>query len=662
MVLSTTVRNTIVGGYGFFFDGVQSTILYPALPFFVQRIGASTPGEISLYVGAIVSAYYVGQSFSGAVWGRMSEGSLKRSILLLVLSFITSVVCLICFGLSTGIEQAVLSRLASGLLNGVIPVTKKYIVQAVPESFIVKAFAALMFHYNVGAIIGPIIGGFLYDPTTKYSALSSVELLKTYPILLPCAVAALFAVGGSVVSPLFHNEPVFDEPVEMVDKQVVIMEADEMVFKEKKGNVKSSRSEFHVPRRLSSEFRPEKYSGGEMLSAILPHEDVTKALADPGLPTDSTASICSTIPSPSLTDVTDESQTRPGLLSRVQVVHADDDDIISEELYPPAVGCAVDPVDPLPSEDTLSDIKCAHVDEEMQNQSRVAPKRSFLSKTIICLISTMSIVSLVHIVFDAIVPMIMAMTRKEGGLGMDSEKTAILQSFGALAGMTGQFTVYFPMMKRWGAVTSSRVGMFFLIPLFAAFPFVVMSSQITILMWVLLLALYCVRAVSVILTYPCINIMVGKASPPELRGRATGVTHSTASAMLAVGPFGGSAFFTLLLGSGLSSFVRNSMFCLLFVVISAVGVGCAFMISQVYWFVDENDGNDIVDDHGGNAMKKISGDVLLARQDMLINHDDEANSAAVDVEEEVKEESRNDENQMVEVLQSSPNDIVESSS
>jgi MFS family permease len=231
----------------------------------------------------------------------MSEGSLKWNVLLLLLSYVFTVASLLCFGFSKGIELAVLSRLAAGLLNGVTPVMKKYIVQAVPESFIVKAFAALMFHFNVGGIVGPIVGGFLYDPATKYSALSSVELLKTYPILLPCAVAALFALGGIFVTPIFHKDPNFDEPQEMMDKEIVIIEADAIAIKEKENRLnQSSPSEFHVPRRLNSEFQPTEYHEGQILSAILPREDVTKALADPGLPIDSTSSICSAVPSPSL--------------------------------------------------------------------------------------------------------------------------------------------------------------------------------------------------------------------------------------------------------------------------------------------------------------------------------------------------------------------------
>jgi hypothetical protein len=319
-----------------------------------------------------------------------------------------------------------------------------------------------------------------------------------------------------------------------------------------------------------------------------------------------------------MTDVPEESKAPPGLLSLVQVVHAEDEDVISEEL-PPAIMECVDQTNALSSEDTLSDLKSVRMEDGKQHQSSVVRERTFLNKTIICLIGTLSIVSLAHIIFDAIIPTIMAMSRKEGGLEMDSERTAILQSFGAFAGMAGQFTVYFPMMKRWGAVTSSRVGMLFLIPLFGMFPFIVLSSQTSVLMWALLIVVFCVRAVTVVLTYPCINIMGGKAPPPELRGRATGITHSTACSMLAVGPFGGSAFFTFLLGTGLSNFMRNSIFCLLFLLISAVGVGCAFTLSQVYWFVDENNGEDIFgQDESGAKMDDVDG---LELQEILICDD-----------------------------------------
>ena len=51
--------------------------------------------------------------------------------------------------------------------------------------------------FNVGVIIGPILGGLLADPAGSYPKLfGNVAWLKKYPYAAPNIVSALFLLGG----------------------------------------------------------------------------------------------------------------------------------------------------------------------------------------------------------------------------------------------------------------------------------------------------------------------------------------------------------------------------------------------------------------------------------------------------------------------------------
>jgi MFS family permease len=542
------------------------TFIYPFLPFFAEDIGAKSPSEISLYVGAIVSAYYVGQAFSGGPWGKGTEKSPRRTLHLMIWSLLFSGICLLAFGFSRSIEMALLTRLLMGFLNGVPPVTKKYLVQSVEESRVVSAFSILMFAYVIGSLLGPVVGGFLYDPSTKYGIFSGIEMLATYPILLPCAIASFFSLCGIVVAVMFHNEKsIEEESEEMGPKTSDAVEIEEEILE-----MEMEMEEIEAA-KLERQKMPRKSI--DALPRMLREEDeqmdrsYDRAMVDAIL-VEGTISSLSRVRSNEIVDNADEESS-------------DDDEVAEDAAEKEA---HVSSASILEEAMRIDDQKLEAKAEETHEKPHI---KDFTPLIILAIIS-FGCVSLLHISFDTIIPLIIALDKSDGGLNFTAEEIAMAQAFCALVMFFGQGIFYLPIVKRLGVVMTSRLGMVLMVPLFAFFPCIAFTAGKTVFMWGAIGLFMALRAISDVFLYSTLNVIIGQAPDPLVRGRVSGIAHSTMSFMQAVGPFGGCAYFSIVITLDYSVFIRLCSIFAVFVIVALVGCWCIFSTSKDYEYKDVN--------------------------------------------------------------------------
>jgi MFS family permease len=81
-----------------------------------------------------------------------------------------------------------------GALNGNIGVMRTMVSEIVQEKkYQSRAFLLFPMCFNVGVIIGPILGGFLADLGGSYpKTFGNVEFLKRYPYAAPNVLSAVF--------------------------------------------------------------------------------------------------------------------------------------------------------------------------------------------------------------------------------------------------------------------------------------------------------------------------------------------------------------------------------------------------------------------------------------------------------------------------------------
>ncbi|KAF2870367.1 major facilitator superfamily domain-containing protein [Massariosphaeria phaeospora] len=184
------------------------------LQFFDSTLPNST---ISYQAGIIHAAFPAAQFLTAMLWGWFADsenGGRKRVIWIGLLGTVFS---MIGFGFSENFPIAVMFRVLGGVLNGNIGVMRTMTSEIVKEKkFQPKAFMILPMTYNVGIIIGPILGGILADPVASYPSLfgpnsriggkDGVYWMRKWPYALPNLVGAIFLLISTLIVFLFMEE------------------------------------------------------------------------------------------------------------------------------------------------------------------------------------------------------------------------------------------------------------------------------------------------------------------------------------------------------------------------------------------------------------------------------------------------------------------------
>ncbi|KAI4908348.1 hypothetical protein J4E90_008973 [Alternaria incomplexa] len=201
--LSEPLTQTSLGAY-----------LYYQLQSFDPSLPEST---ISYQAGIIGAAFPATQFMTAMLWGRFSDaeyGGRKRTIYLGLLGTMLSIIG---FGFSRSFAMAVAFRCLGGILNGNVGVMRTMISEIIKEKkYQSRAFLILPMIFNVGVLVGPIMGGVLADPFASYPSLfgpnstfggkDGVQWMKRYPYALPNLTSAVFLCLSSFAVLFFLEE------------------------------------------------------------------------------------------------------------------------------------------------------------------------------------------------------------------------------------------------------------------------------------------------------------------------------------------------------------------------------------------------------------------------------------------------------------------------
>ncbi|KAF3760882.1 MFS general substrate transporter, partial [Cryphonectria parasitica EP155] len=155
---------------------------------------------IATQAGILHASFTAAQLFTAMLWGRIADSSRfgRKTVLLIGLTG-TMVSCL-GFGFSTAFWQALLFRSLGGATNGNVGVLRTMISEIVREKkYQQRAFVLLPMTFNIGVIIGPILGGLLADPATSYpTVFGEVEFFRRFPYALPNIVSAFLLMSAAL--------------------------------------------------------------------------------------------------------------------------------------------------------------------------------------------------------------------------------------------------------------------------------------------------------------------------------------------------------------------------------------------------------------------------------------------------------------------------------
>ena len=141
-------------------EPLTQTSLGSYLFYQLKSFDPSVPDSTTSYQAGIIQASFPAAQFLTAMlWGRYADseyGGRKRVLLLGLLGTMFSILG---FGFSHSFATAVFFRSLGGILNGNIGVMRTMISEIIKEKkYQTRAFVILPLTFNVGVIIGPILG------------------------------------------------------------------------------------------------------------------------------------------------------------------------------------------------------------------------------------------------------------------------------------------------------------------------------------------------------------------------------------------------------------------------------------------------------------------------------------------------------------------------
>ena len=138
-------------------------ITVPVLPFYVERLAlaeGSSHRLVVMHVGMLTGVYALGQLIFAPVWGRLSDRTGRRPLILIGIA--GYVIAQILFGLATSLWLLYAARILGGILSSAtLPVSAAYVADMTTDEERGRGMAWLGTAVSLGFVVGPALGGIL---------------------------------------------------------------------------------------------------------------------------------------------------------------------------------------------------------------------------------------------------------------------------------------------------------------------------------------------------------------------------------------------------------------------------------------------------------------------------------------------------------------------
>ncbi|CBH14721.1 transporter, putative [Trypanosoma brucei gambiense DAL972] len=189
-------------------ESLCSSILLPYVGYLVSFFEKCPPEEAGYMSGVVLGSFMLGQFTSGKMWGWMSDYYGRKPTL--ALGLIIGGLMVLCFGFSGNIWVCIIFRFFHGLSNGNLLVAKTVLADILDRTNEAQGFAMVSFTYGFGILIGPAMGGLLYDPANsnmfRWAGFRKDGVFARYPGLMPAVACFFYAIFALVICLVFLAE------------------------------------------------------------------------------------------------------------------------------------------------------------------------------------------------------------------------------------------------------------------------------------------------------------------------------------------------------------------------------------------------------------------------------------------------------------------------
>ncbi|KAL4902264.1 hypothetical protein BDW74DRAFT_169725 [Aspergillus multicolor] len=185
-------------------EPLTQTSLQAYLFYQLRSFDPSLPeSTISKQAGILQGSFTAAQFLTAVIWGRLADSEVMGRKRVLLIGLLGTCISCLGFGFSRSFAAAAVFRTLGGALNSNAGVMRTMISESIEEKkYQSRAFILLPMCFNIGVIIGPILGGMLADPRRNYPQLfgpgsvfggqNGVWWMEHWPFLLPNLVSAVF--------------------------------------------------------------------------------------------------------------------------------------------------------------------------------------------------------------------------------------------------------------------------------------------------------------------------------------------------------------------------------------------------------------------------------------------------------------------------------------
>ncbi|KAG5492159.1 hypothetical protein GH5_01066 [Leishmania sp. Ghana 2012 LV757] len=187
-------------------ESLSATLMMPFVGLFVAHLEGCSTSEAGYVSGLLISVFQLGQMLTGKLWGTASDRVGRKPMI--QLGLLANAVVSIFFGLSPTLKFCIAARFIQGCANGNVLVAKTVIADITNKETEGIGFAAISIFWGVGSVVGPALGGHLYDPVHHavfglwlFPGVTedSGNIFVVHPALLPCLLISAFSVVTLIV-------------------------------------------------------------------------------------------------------------------------------------------------------------------------------------------------------------------------------------------------------------------------------------------------------------------------------------------------------------------------------------------------------------------------------------------------------------------------------
>ena len=133
----------------------------PILPFYVQKLGVTSPDAVKFWSGMIFSAHAVTMAVMAPIWGSLADRYGRKPMVERAMFGGALVIGLM--SLARTAPQLALLRAIQGMLTGTVAASTSLVASTTPRERTGYALGLLQMAVYLGSSVGPLMGGFIAD-------------------------------------------------------------------------------------------------------------------------------------------------------------------------------------------------------------------------------------------------------------------------------------------------------------------------------------------------------------------------------------------------------------------------------------------------------------------------------------------------------------------